>query len=63
MSLDVDECLAKPCRNGGTCTNNVGSYTCACAAGWQGHDCDKGRNYTNDVSIFMQEEYEYAVTY
>ena len=43
MSLDVNECLAKPCRNGGTCKNTVGSYTCACVAGWKGHDCEQGK--------------------
>lgn len=43
--LDVDECSNKPCRNQGTCTNTVGSYTCACAVGWKGQDCEEGMKY------------------
>lgn len=31
----------KPCRNGGTCFNTgQGSYTCACAPGFTGTDCE-----------------------
>ena len=38
---DIDECsLTDPvCYNGGTCTNIVGSFTCACVDGYEGHDC------------------------
>jgi len=40
---DIDECSSNPCVNGGTCTDQVNGYTCACTAGWQGADCDKGK--------------------
>ncbi|CAJ0949145.1 unnamed protein product [Ranitomeya imitator] len=34
---DVDECLSAPCHPGVSCTNNVGSYTCAsCPDGYEG---------------------------
>ena len=39
---DIDECLASPCKNGAQCTNTDGSYTCTCASGWQGQNCDIG---------------------
>ena len=26
----VDECASNPCQSGGTCTGDVGFYTCAC---------------------------------
>ncbi|MBM4397773.1 MAG: VCBS repeat-containing protein, partial [Deltaproteobacteria bacterium] len=32
-------CALSPCVHG-TCTNAGDSYTCACAAGWEGRDCD-----------------------
>lgn len=38
---DVDECLvlSNLCKNGATCTNFVGGYTCRCINGWEGVDC------------------------
>ena len=40
---DIDECAtATNCQNGGTCINSDGSYTCTCAAGWEGTDCNTG---------------------
>ena len=37
---DVDECAPNPCHNGGTCTDKVNAYTCACAAGYSGAACE-----------------------
>ncbi|GBP15490.1 Agrin [Eumeta japonica] len=37
-------CMSLPCKNGGTCSAVEGSaseYTCACAVGYQGFDCDE----------------------
>ena len=36
----VDDCAAAPCQNGGTCTDGEGSFTCACADGYEGETCD-----------------------
>jgi hypothetical protein len=36
----IDECDTTPCQNGGTCTNGVNYYTCACALGFTGGDCE-----------------------
>lgn len=35
-----DHCAPNPCENGGTCTNGVSSYTCACAPGFTGASCE-----------------------
>ena len=35
----VDNCVTRPCANGGTCVNGVNSYECVCAGGWGGMNC------------------------
>ena len=42
LSSDVNECVAKPCRNSGTCENLQGSYRCKCKAGFLGKRCEIG---------------------
>ncbi|WAR04377.1 SNED1-like protein [Mya arenaria] len=37
---DIDECASMPCLNGATCMNDVDMYTCTCAAGYHGVNCD-----------------------
>ena len=32
-------CKPNPCQNGGVCNRKGGSYTCTCAAGYQGNNC------------------------
>lgn len=36
---DGDECLSKPCLNGGTCEDGLSTYTCHCPPGWTGTNC------------------------
>lgn len=41
---DENECyILKPCKHDGICINNNGSYVCNCTKGWQGHDCEEGK--------------------
>ena len=40
---DIDDCSSDPCQNGGTCTDGVNSYTCACVDGYGGKDCSKSK--------------------
>ena len=40
---DIDECNDnKDCKNGGTCVDGVGKYTCTCASGFTGSTCTDG---------------------
>jgi hypothetical protein len=38
------ECASNPCRNGGTCQDNVNSWTCTCPAGYSGDYCTTNIN-------------------
>lgn len=37
---DNDGCMGSPCQNGGTCTDALINYTCTCAPGWTGTNCE-----------------------
>lgn len=39
---DIDECLSEPCKHGGTCEDQPGSYFCHCQKGYAGQDCEIG---------------------
>ena len=34
--VDIDECEAAPCENGGTCVDGENRYECLCPLGYQG---------------------------
>ena len=42
MFVEIDECSPNPCQNGGSCTDMVNGYSCTCAAGYTGNDCETG---------------------
>ena len=42
LSTDINECSRDPCENRATCTNEVGSYSCTCAHGYTGYNCETG---------------------
>jgi len=46
---DIDECSSDPCENGGTCHDGVNSYSCSCAPGFIGRNCEK----SNYVSTYV----------
>ena len=37
---DVDECESNPCKNGAVCNDDFMNYTCTCAAGYTGYNCE-----------------------
>ena len=41
---DIDECASSPCKNNGSCIDDVGRFLCNCSAGYSGSMCGTGRN-------------------
>ena len=42
-TLDINECLTTNlCKNGATCINNNGGFSCKCAVGFKGTFCELG---------------------
>lgn len=37
--ININECENNPCLNGGTCTDKINGFTCACALGFSGSRC------------------------
>jgi len=45
---DIDDCVPNPCQNGGSCVDGNSNYTCNCATGFVGTNCERlDRNYNN----------------
>ncbi|EGD75404.1 hypothetical protein PTSG_06479 [Salpingoeca rosetta] len=42
--VEVDECAAQPCMNGGMCTDLVNAFECACVGEWGGPTCSDDTN-------------------
>ena len=40
---DIDECSSSPCENDGICTDAVNMFTCSCAAGYSGDNCETSK--------------------
>ena len=40
---DIDDCAGNPCNNGATCNDGVNTYTCTCAAGYEGTNCNTSK--------------------
>ncbi|OCT66091.1 hypothetical protein XELAEV_18042345mg [Xenopus laevis] len=38
--IDGDQCLSKPCLNGGACKDDVSAYVCWCQQGYSGKNCE-----------------------
>ena len=48
---DIDDCNSDPCQNGGTCTDGVNTYTCSCAAGYTGINCETGEKKLKEIQL------------
>uniref|UniRef100_A0A8W8KUS7 Neurocan core protein n=1 Tax=Magallana gigas TaxID=29159 RepID=A0A8W8KUS7_MAGGI len=42
---DINECASNPCQNGGTCFNNINSFSCSCPGHVYGTTCEYDANF------------------
>lgn len=48
---DINECEGNPCKNGGTCKNFVGNFSCDCLLGYGGNVCELDRCAMNNSCL------------
>ena len=41
--VDTDDCSSNPCMNNGVCADGIDTFSCTCAAGYEGEDCSTGK--------------------
>jgi EGF-like domain len=51
-NIDIDECISAPCQNGGTCHDGVDFYSCSCAAGYSGVNCQTSEEQLAQILSF-----------
>lgn len=44
--MEIDECQSNPCRNGGTCIDQLATYECICPEDYVGRQCEALRLIT-----------------
>ena len=40
---DVNDCMPNPCQNDGNCTDGINKYNCMCVPGYNGTNCETGK--------------------
>jgi len=47
---DIDDCTPKSCANGGTCVDGVDDYSCQCAEGFNGDNCETSKSLNLELT-------------
>lgn len=50
---DTNPCDSSPCKNGGTCIQRAGGYTCSCRFGWSGDHCTESKYISEEEFLFQ----------
>ena len=45
--------MSNPCDNGGTCTDGINEYNCACVPGYIGTDCETGESVVDKIKKWL----------
>ena len=57
---DINECGSSPCQNNGTCTDHVNRYTCSCAAGYSGINCETSK-FMIDILYWIYDSFPICI--
>uniref|UniRef100_A0A4W3K018 Fibulin-7 n=1 Tax=Callorhinchus milii TaxID=7868 RepID=A0A4W3K018_CALMI len=53
---NINECSSNPCKNGGTCVDDINRYACLCPPGWVGYNCDHALfSHVDECELFQRE--------
>ena len=52
--VDLNDCSPNQCQNGGTCTEKAAGFTCECAAGYNGDNCESSKYTYKCITIFNE---------
>ena len=55
-------CDSSPCKNGGTCSEGSGTYSCTCPPRFTGKSCETEGEYTTLVSLLLIRLWVYNMT-
>ena len=50
--VDLDECESDPCENGGECHNGNNAYSCTCMPGYNGTNCETGKQLQHNATFY-----------
>lgn len=53
----VNECDSAPCKNGGTCRDLLGAFTCNCTEEFSGKQCEIGKCFLHVSCVGNSLEY------
>ena len=58
---EIKQCDSKPCQNGGTCVEDTTGYTCTCASGYTGTNCQTGKVTHSGIVLIISFHYFYKI--
>ena len=59
--VEIDECSSNPCKNGGTCINDINKFYCSCIGHQTGKYCDGGKSCApTDFSVVWKTSKTYT---
>lgn len=51
--IEMDQCRSQPCKNGGTCLQDMNNYKCQCREGFRGTNCEGINLHSSHVTLHI----------